>query len=98
MSGIEDRLLVERLLNMHLVPFSLEPSERMKKLLMLFATVDENAGKAFVEVFCYCFIYIFGKISCSPLNLNCNILNQFTTSRRNALCETKWEGQDDSTI
>ena len=76
MSGIEDRLLVERLLNMHLVPFSLEPSERMKKLLMLFATVDENAGKAFVEVFCYRFIYIFGtcKIPCSPLNLNCNIL------------------------
>ena len=79
MSGIEDRLLVERLLNMHLVPFSLEPSERMKKLLMLFATVDENAGKAFVEVFRYCFIYIFGtflvdKISCSPLNLNSNIL------------------------
>ena len=77
MSGIEDRLLVERLLNMHLVPFSLEPSERMKKLLMLFATVDENAGKAFVEVFFYCFIYIFGtfpKIPCSPLNLNCNIL------------------------
>ena len=60
MSGIEDRLLVERLLNMHLVPFSLEPSERMKKLLMLFATVDENAGKAFVEVFCYRLIYIFG--------------------------------------
>ena len=81
MSGIEDRLLVERLLNMHLVPFSLEPSERMKKLLMLFATVDENAGKAFVEVFCYCFIYIFGTLICrfpkipySPLNLNCNII------------------------
>ena len=50
MSGIEDRLLVERLLNMHLVPFSLESSERMKKLFMLFATVDENAGKAFIEV------------------------------------------------
>ena len=50
MSGIEDRLLVERLLNMHLVPFSLESSERMKKLFMLFATVDDNAGKAFIEV------------------------------------------------
>ena len=50
MSGIEDRLLVERLLNMHLVPFNLEPSERMKKLFLLFATVDENAGKAFIEV------------------------------------------------
>ena len=52
MSGIEDRLLVERLLNMHLVPFNLESSERMKKLFMLFGTVDENAGKAFIEVFC----------------------------------------------
>ena len=52
MSGIEDRLLVERLLNMYLVPFSLESSERMKKLFMLFATVDENAGKAFIEVTC----------------------------------------------
>ena len=50
MSGIEDRLLVERLLNMHLVPFNLESSERMKKLLILFTTVDENAGKAFIEV------------------------------------------------
>ena len=53
MSGIEDRLLVERLLNMYLVPFNLESSERMKKLLMLFATVDENAGKAFIEVSIY---------------------------------------------
>ena len=52
MSGIEDRLLVERLLNMYLVPFNLESSERMKKLFMLFATVDENAGKAFIEVIC----------------------------------------------
>ena len=50
MSGIEDRLLVERLLNMYLVPFNLESSERMKKLFVLFATVDENAGKAFIEV------------------------------------------------
>ena len=50
MSGIEDRLLVERLLNMYLVPFNLESGERMKKLFMLFATVDENAGKAFIEV------------------------------------------------
>ena len=50
MSGIEDRLLVERLLNMYLVPFNLESSERMKKLFMLFATVDEPAGKAFIEV------------------------------------------------
>ena len=33
MSGIEDRLLVERLLNMHLVPFNLDSSERMKKAI-----------------------------------------------------------------
>ena len=50
MSGIEDRLLVERLLNTCLVPFALEPAERMKKLFLLFGTIDENASKAFIEV------------------------------------------------
>ena len=50
MPGIEDRLLVERLFNSCLVPFSLEPEERMKKLLLLFATIDENASKAFIEI------------------------------------------------
>ena len=53
MSGIEDRLLVERLMNMYLVPFNCESSERMKKLFMLFATVDDNAGKAFIEVWVF---------------------------------------------
>ena len=50
MPGMEDRLLVERLLNTCLVPYNLEPEERMKKLFLLFATIDENASKAFIEV------------------------------------------------
>ena len=50
MPGMEDRLQVERLINTCLVPFKLEPRDRMKKLLMLFGTIDENACKAFVEV------------------------------------------------
>ena len=44
------RLLVERLLNTCLVPYQLSPEERMKKLFHLFATMDENAGKAFIEL------------------------------------------------
>jgi len=50
MSGIEDRLLVERLLNMCLVPFNLDSEQRMKKLFLLFSTIDENACKAFIEI------------------------------------------------
>lgn len=50
MPGMDDRLLVERLINTCLVPFNLEPEERMKKLLLLFASIDENASKAFIEV------------------------------------------------
>ena len=50
MPGMEDRLLVERLLNTCLVPFNLESAERMKKLLLLFGTIDEHASKAFIEV------------------------------------------------
>ena len=50
MSSIEDRLLVERLLNMCLVPFNLSSEERMKKLFILFSTIDENACKAFIEI------------------------------------------------
>eukprot|EP00096_Caligus_rogercresseyi_P009881 TRINITY_DN3454_c0_g1_i3.p1 TRINITY_DN3454_c0_g1~~TRINITY_DN3454_c0_g1_i3.p1 ORF type:complete len:1298 (-),score=389.78 TRINITY_DN3454_c0_g1_i3:131-4024(-) len=50
MPGIEDRLLVERLVNTRLVPFTLAPEERMKKLLILFCTIDENASKAFIEI------------------------------------------------
>ena len=43
-------MLVERLLNTCLVPYSLDSEERMKKLYLLFATIDENASKAFIEV------------------------------------------------
>ena len=50
MPGIEDRLLVERLINTCLVPYNLEPEERIKKLYLLFATIDENASKAFIEM------------------------------------------------
>ena len=50
MPGMEDRLLVEKLVNTCLVPFNLESADRMKKLYLLFATIDENASKAFIEV------------------------------------------------
>ena len=44
------RILVERILNMSLVPFSLPPGERMKRLLTVYATIDENAVKALQEL------------------------------------------------
>lgn len=50
MKGIEDRLLVERLLITCLVPYQLSPEERMKKLFKLLGTIDENATKAFMEL------------------------------------------------
>ena len=50
MPGMEDRLLVERLLNTCHVAYNLEPEERIKKLYLLFATIDENASKAFIEM------------------------------------------------
>nr|CAI5853212.1 unnamed protein product [Callosobruchus analis] len=50
MSGMEDRLLVERLLNTCLVPYQLPAAERMKKLYHLLGTVDEHATKAFMEL------------------------------------------------
>ncbi|CAG9857389.1 unnamed protein product [Phyllotreta striolata] len=50
MTGIEDRLLVERLLNTSLVPFQLPSGERMKKLYHLLGTVDDHATKAFLEL------------------------------------------------
>ncbi|XP_041360337.1 sister chromatid cohesion protein PDS5 homolog A-B-like isoform X3 [Gigantopelta aegis] len=46
----DDRLLVERILNIHLVPYVLEPTEKMKKLLQLFGSLDEKAVKAFKEM------------------------------------------------
>nr|CAD7404383.1 unnamed protein product [Timema cristinae] len=50
MTGMEDRLLVERLLNTCLVPFTLPAEERMKKLYHLLGTIDDNATKAFIEL------------------------------------------------
>ena len=50
MPGMDDRLLVERLLNTCLVPYNLDSEDRMKKLFLLFATIDENASKAFIEL------------------------------------------------
>ena len=50
MKDVDDKLLVERLLNTSLVPFSLEAHERMKKLYLLFATIDEYATKAFIGI------------------------------------------------
>jgi sister-chromatid-cohesion protein PDS5 len=46
----EDRILVERLLITHLVPYQLPADERMKVLYHLLATIDENATKAFIEL------------------------------------------------
>ena len=50
MTSLDDRLLVERIVNTCLVPFTLPPEERMRKLYYLFATLDENATKAFIEM------------------------------------------------
>lgn len=50
MVGLEDRLLVERLLNTCLVPYQLPAAERMRKLYHLLGTVDEHATKAFMEL------------------------------------------------
>ncbi|XP_076468516.1 sister chromatid cohesion protein PDS5 homolog A-like isoform X1 [Babylonia areolata] len=46
----DDRLLVERILNIHLVPYTLPVGERMERLLELYCTLDENAVKAFSEM------------------------------------------------
>ncbi|KAI8432821.1 hypothetical protein MSG28_013759 [Choristoneura fumiferana] len=50
MTALEDRLLVERLLNTSLVPYTLPPQVRMKKLYYLMTNVDANATKAFIEL------------------------------------------------
>lgn len=50
MTALEDRLLVERLLNTSLVPYTLPPAVRMKKLYYLMSNVDDNATKAFIEL------------------------------------------------
>ncbi|CAL8109843.1 unnamed protein product [Orchesella dallaii] len=50
MTGLDDRILVERLLNTCLVPYQLDPRDRMMKLLYLYSTIDTNASKAFIEI------------------------------------------------
>ncbi|XP_063982810.1 sister chromatid cohesion protein PDS5 homolog B isoform X1 [Diachasmimorpha longicaudata] len=50
MTEMDDRLLVERLLNTCLVPYQLPAEERMKKLYHLLGTIDDNASKAFVAL------------------------------------------------
>ncbi|XP_022921243.1 sister chromatid cohesion protein PDS5 homolog B isoform X2 [Onthophagus taurus] len=50
MAGMEDKLLVERLLNTCLVPYQLPSGERMRKLYHLLGTVDDHATKAFIEL------------------------------------------------
>ncbi|KAJ8028379.1 Sister chromatid cohesion protein PDS5-like B-B [Holothuria leucospilota] len=47
---LEDKLLVERIFTMNLVPYTLEVSERMQRFLELFVTVDEHSVKAIVEL------------------------------------------------
>ncbi|KAK2179962.1 hypothetical protein NP493_464g01004, partial [Ridgeia piscesae] len=48
---LDDKILVERVLNTVLVPYSLEPSQRMLRLYTLYACVDDHSVKALQEVF-----------------------------------------------
>lgn len=47
---VEDKSLVERLVNTSLVPYQLPPEERMKRLYHLYGTIDDYAKKAFMEI------------------------------------------------
>lgn len=47
---VEDQLLIERLLITNLVPYTLPAGDKMKALYKLFATIDDHAMKAFVEL------------------------------------------------
>ncbi|XP_071490773.1 LOW QUALITY PROTEIN: sister chromatid cohesion protein PDS5 homolog A-like [Diadema antillarum] len=48
--NIEDRLLVERIFTMTLVPYTMDVKDRMQRLYHLFAAVDENSSKAIIEM------------------------------------------------
>eukprot|EP00088_Acartia_fossae_P068134 TRINITY_DN857_c0_g1_i5.p1 TRINITY_DN857_c0_g1~~TRINITY_DN857_c0_g1_i5.p1 ORF type:complete len:1163 (-),score=343.93 TRINITY_DN857_c0_g1_i5:589-3927(-) len=48
--GIDNRLLVEKLMVTKLVPYTLDTVNRMKKMYILFGTIDPNATKAFIEM------------------------------------------------
>ncbi len=50
MQDMQDRLLIERLLNSCLVPYGMETADRMKKLLIFFSAIDDNSLKAFIEI------------------------------------------------
>lgn len=49
-NSTDDRILVERMLNIHLVPFQRQVNEKMTILLNLYSTLDEHAVKAFSEI------------------------------------------------
>ena len=53
MPGIEDRLLVERLLNTRLVPYNMDTEERMEKLFLLFSPIDEFVFMGLVVRSCH---------------------------------------------
>lgn len=56
-SELEDRLIVERILHTCLVPYQLSYDLRTFKLYQLFATCDEHAVKALIEILkCQCAI------------------------------------------
>ncbi|XP_064607690.1 sister chromatid cohesion protein PDS5 homolog B-like [Liolophura sinensis] len=48
--SVDDRLLVERVFNTCIVPYTLPSEERMRKLYLLYASLDDYAVKAFNEV------------------------------------------------
>ena len=48
--GIENKLLVEKLMVTKLVPYTMDTENRMKKLFTLFGTINLNATKAFIEM------------------------------------------------
>lgn len=66
------RILVERILNTSLVPFSLDPTDRMKRLYILYGNIDDHATKLviisglnyqlcksvryFLGSYCFCFL------------------------------------------
>lgn len=49
-TNIEDRLVAERIFHTCLVPYTLEPVERMRKLYQLYGTLDQNAVRALNEM------------------------------------------------
>lgn len=48
--GLDDKLLVERILHTCLVPFSLNLNLRMKALYMFYCSIDSRAARAFNEM------------------------------------------------